>query len=205
MNHRALIIFAKHPRPGEVKTRLGTSIGMDAATAMYRRFAEHAFQLADDLSSSCLRVYLFYAPGATEEEVKNWVGRPFVFAQQEGESLGERMQRAFERSFSDGNEQTVIIGTDVPELDVTTIQTAFESLSTSNVVLGPSTDGGYYLLGMNRLLKDFFTGIDWSTDRVLEQTIQKMQSQALSFVLLRQLSDIDTEEAYRSYLQRQQL
>lgn len=105
---------------------------------------------------------------------------------------------------ADGNEQTVIIGTDVPELDVTTIHTAFESLSTSNVVLGPSTDGGYYLLGMNRLLKDFFTGIDWSTDRVLEQTIQKMQSQALSFVLLRQLSDIDTEEVCRTYLQRLQ-
>ncbi len=202
MTHRSLIVFAKLPRAGEVKTRLGQSIGMKEAAEVYKRFAEHAFTLADELQSGGVSVYVFYAPGASAEEIRSWVGRPFTFIQQEGATLGERMKSAFERTIQDGFEQTVIIGTDVPELDAPVIHSAFQSLFSSDVILGPSTDGGYYLLGMKPPAKNMFEGIDWSTEYVFQQTIDKVKTLHLSFATLGELADVDTIEDYKSYVAR---
>jgi hypothetical protein len=202
MNHSALIIFAKFPRAGEVKTRLGKSIGMEKAVEVYKQFAEHAFSLADELHSEGVRVYIFYAPGATENDLKKWVGRSFRFIEQRGNSLGERMKNAFDTTFADGAARAVIIGTDVPELDAATIRSAYETLSTHDVVIGPSTDGGYYLLGMNALTKPLFDGVTWSVETVLQHTLATVQSLNLSYQLLPQLSDIDTENDFRDYLKR---
>jgi rSAM/selenodomain-associated transferase 1 len=201
-NSSALIVFAKLPRAGKVKTRLGESIGMEKAVEVYQRFAEHAFTLADDIHSEGVDVYVFYAPGAGEEEIKKWVGRDFVFIEQHGATLGERMKNAFDRTFADGATHTVIIGTDVPELDSTTLRSSFEFLSTLDVVLGPSTDGGYYLLGMNAPIKNLFDEITWSTSSVFEATLRRISTINLSSKLLHSLSDIDTEEEYREYLRR---
>jgi rSAM/selenodomain-associated transferase 1 len=202
MNHSALIIFAKLPRAGEVKTRLGRSIGMEKASAVYRQFAEHTFTLADGLHSPDIRVYIFYAPGASEEEIREWVGREFVFVEQRGNTLGDRMKNAFDTTFADGATQTIIIGTDVPELNVDVIRSAYTMLSTHDIVIGPSTDGGYYLLGMNATTKDVFDGITWSVETVLHQTLAKLHSLMLSHQLLPSLSDIDTEEDFRDYRRR---
>jgi len=202
MMRSTLIIFVKFPRAGEVKTRLGKSIGMEEAVEVYRQFAEHAFLLADDVESQGVRVYIFSVPGAAEKEVKKWVGRPFTFVEQEGESLGERMKNAFDRTFADGATQIVIIGTDVPELDSNTIQSALRILSTHDIVIGPSTDGGYYLLGMKSPAKNVFEGIDWSTEYVFQQTIDKVKALHLSFATLPSFTDVDTEEDYCAYLER---
>lgn len=204
MNFSALILFAKLPRAGEVKTRLGKSIGMGKAADVYRLFAEHAFSLADEVHAKGIDVYIFFVPDASEEEVKKWVGRPFSFVEQKGETLGERMQNAFDRTFQDGAKQTVIIGTDVPELDVDTIHSAFSILSTHDIVVGPSTDSGYYLLGMKPPTKALFNGIAWSTPTVLSETLLCIREHYLTHSLLHELPDIDTPADYHAYLLRKE-
>jgi rSAM/selenodomain-associated transferase 1 len=199
---RALIVFVRLPRVGEVKTRLGGRIGMREAAAAYKHFAQHAFELADDLESIRVEVYVFYAPEAKEEEIRAWIQRPFIYVQQEGRTLGARMQRAFDTTFARGSLRTVIIGTDVPELDAHTLRFAYSRLSSHDVVLGPSSDGGYYLLGMNAPTKNLFDGIEWSTVNVLQQTLSCAERLRLSYTLLPEFADIDTEEDFKKYLER---
>ncbi len=204
MEERALIVFAKLPRPGMVKTRLGMAIGMEEAARVYETFAHHAFGVADKLLSEGARVYLFHSPEALEQEIRSWVGRDFVFASQVGTTLGERMLHAFELAFRGGASRAVIIGTDVPDLRRDIVARAFQLLDAVELVIGPSTDGGYYLLGMKPPLKELFDGIAWSTDGVLQQTISKAEALRLSYTLLEELMDIDTLEDYQTYLQRSQ-
>ncbi len=202
MKSRALILFAKLPRPGNVKTRLGADLGMDKAAEVYRILAEHAFTLADTAMSNGVKVYLFFVPDASESEMRNWVGRDFVYCPQQGVTLGDRMKHAFSRTFDDGSNTTAILGTDVPDLTTDVLFSSYELLSKVDIVLGPSTDGGYYLLGMNRPVKSVFDGIEWSTDRVFLQTLQLLKQQRLSFDVLPEFSDIDTKEDYEKYLAR---
>ena len=202
MNDCALIIFAKLPRVGEVKTRLGKSIGMEKAAEIYKQFAEDAFTLADAMKSQGVTIYVFFAPGAEKDEVDEWVGRDFLYVVQAGENLGERMQHAFERTFADGAKRSVVIGTDIPELDSSILDSAFKQLPNHDIVLGPSTDGGYYLLGMNPPIKQVFVGIEWSTEKVLQQTLDCLESLRLSYTLLSEFADVDTVEDYQLYLTR---
>ncbi len=202
MTDCALIIFAKLPRPGEVKTRLGKSIGMKESARIYDQFARHAFTLADTVKSKGVSDYVFFTPGPRAGEVATWVDRPFLFVEQEGENLGERMRNAFVRTFDDGAQRTVIIGTDVPELNASIIESAFHQLADHDVVLGPSTDGGYYLLGMKPPVKEVFDGIEWSSEKVFAQTVKCLQTSLLSYARLPEFADVDTEKDYRQYLAR---
>ncbi len=202
MENRALIIFAKLPRAGLVKTRLGKEIGMNEAVRVYEECARRVFNVAESLASDGARVYLFYAPNAAENEVRSWVGSDFVFAPQVGETLGERMHHAFAHVFRDGISRAVIIGTDVPELERGVLSRAFDLLDSHDLVIGPSHDGGYYLLGMTPPVKEVFDGIAWSTEEVLGRTVAKAERHGLSYTLLEQLMDVDTLEDYRAYLER---
>lgn len=202
MEERALIVFAKLPRAGQVKTRLGMAIGMEEAVKVYEEFARHAFSLAESLASDGVKVYLFYVPDASEEQIRSWVGCDFVFAPQLGETLGERMRNAFDLVFRDGASSAVIIGTDVPELDAGIVARAFRTLDSHELVVGPSPDGGYYLLGMKPPVKDVFDGIVWSTEMVLRQTRERAEALRLSISTLEELMDVDTREDYRRYLER---
>jgi rSAM/selenodomain-associated transferase 1 len=112
------------------------------------------------------------------------------------------MRHAFEVTFAEGSERTVIIGTDVPELEVPTIEQAFSTLFSHDVVIGPSTDGGYYLLGMNTPTRELFDGIVWSSSTVFRDTLQRIQRLHLSFAQLDELADIDTSADYDAYLIR---
>jgi uncharacterized protein len=201
----ALIIFAKLPRPGEVKTRLGNVVGMEEAASIYRVFAQHAFSLGEHLTAEGVEVYVFYDPLASEHDFRQWVGHRCSLVPQEGDSLGERMRHAFERTFRDGSSCSVIIGTDVPDLTADTVVRAFEFLATHDAVIGPSTDGGYYLLGMNAPSKDLFSGIAWSTASVFDQTLSRMDALALTYATVDELHDIDTVEDYRSYQRRKNI
>jgi uncharacterized protein len=202
MVEQALIIFARLPREGEVKTRLGRSLGMDVAAGIYREFAEHAFSLGKQLAATGRRVYLFFDPLAGEEEMQRWTCQTFLHLPQEGITLGERMQNAFDETFQRGSTCSVIVGTDVPELDVTAIRHAYDLLTDHEVVIGPSTDGGYYLLGMHAPTKDLFRGITYSTNGVFKQTLARAGELRLSVSLLDELADIDTKADYELYLRR---
>ena len=199
----ALIVFAKMPLPGAVKTRLGKTLGMEKAATLYKEFADHAFELARACAEDGIGVYVFYAPGTDAAEMARWVAlSSCMYAEQEGESLGERMQSAFQYTFHRGARRTVIIGTDVPELEMPVLRNALGLLVDHQVVIGPSTDGGYYLLGMQTPLKELFEGIVWSSNDVLQGTVERLKSLRLHYTLLSELADIDTESDYRAYLRR---
>jgi uncharacterized protein len=200
--HRTLIVFAKLPRPGDVKTRLGKSIGMVEACRIYDVFAHHAFAVADDLAARGVSVALHYATGAGREDIVRWVGRDYTFAPQCGATLGERMQHAFRLAFDAGAAQAVIIGTDVPELDAATVLTSFDLLATHDLSIGPSTDGGYYLLGMQSPGYDVFSGVPWSTEAVYAETLRLCERSNLRCAHLPEFTDIDTLEQYEAYRRR---
>lgn len=200
----ALILFVKDPVPGSVKTRLGATIGMEHATRLYRTFAATSFAIAADVAKRDMRVTIWYAPGANQEVIRDWVGNDaFTYAEQRGDSLGDRMQHAFRVAYRAGAEKAVIIGTDIPELTLPLVMSAFGLLDQHAVVIGPSTDGGYYLLGMKAPGIDIFEGVPWSTSGVLPATLRLIQKTNSTLATLVEMSDIDTEEDYRGLLLRQ--
>jgi len=199
---QSLIIFARLPREGEVKTRLAVGVGQMKAVEIYATFAEHAFEIGEYLRQASVNVHLFYDPLASPNEIRSWIKHPFDVVPQNGPTLGDRMKNAFERTFQDGADASIIIGTDVPELDHATVKEAFKLLKKHEVVIGPSTDGGYYLLGMRSPAKDLFTGIEWSTQSVFERTRERLKEAELSFSLLKTLTDVDTPEDHMEYLKR---
>jgi rSAM/selenodomain-associated transferase 1 len=200
----ALILFVKDPVPGNVKTRLGTTIGMESAAQLYRVFAESSFAIAAEMVKHSTRVFIWYAPGTEREVIQAWVGNEeFEYAEQRGDSLGDRMRYAFHEAFRYGATKAVILGTDIPELDLPLVATAFRSLLEHDVVIGPSTDGGYYLLGMVTPGVEVFEGVPWSTAGALPATLRLVEQSHATFALLAELSDIDTLEDYHRFLSRQ--
>jgi rSAM/selenodomain-associated transferase 1 len=196
----ALIVFARLPRPGEVKTRLGSVIGMEKAASVYDELAQKAFEAGSKLQSTGVSVYLFFDPQADEQSVRRWIGRSFIYIPQDGTTLGDRMRNAFDRTFHDGATQTAVVGTDIPGLTDVIVKEAFDLLAQNDLVIGPATDGGYYLLGMHTPAKDLFTEIPWSTNGVFSLTMSKARALGLSVGTLQELVDIDQEEDYKKHL-----
>ncbi len=199
---KALIVFVKYPRTGSVKTRLAASIGVEQAAKIYEEWACHTFSIADELAGEGITPWIFYHEGAPEPEVRAWVRRPFRFCEQGSGDLGVRMKRAFERVFREKAEAAVIVGTDVPELDAATVREAFRLLEGHDVAVGPSPDGGYYVLGMKAVQGALFSEIEWSSSKVYNQTIHRAAGSGLSCAVLPALADIDTGADYHAYLVR---
>ncbi len=187
MKKRVLIIFMKNPELGKVKSRLAKDIGEEKALKVYN-------DLLDKCRIECIQVdaerQLHYHLRIDEED--EWNSADFAkFLQVKGE-LGEKMSSAIGRAISEEEASVVLIGSDCYDLDHNTITTAFEALNFSDLVLGPANDGGYYLIGMNQNHNTLFENIDWSTDRVLEQTVQQAERLNLSYFILEELIDLDT-------------
>ncbi len=195
-----LLIFLKNPIPGQVKTRLARTVGPDEATRIYRFLLEKTRQAA--LRASATQRWLFYADGLPAVD-DGWSDAVFTKHVQCAGDLGERMADAFQRAFAAGAARAVIIGSDCPELSDERLSEAFSALDHSDAVLGPTPDGGYYLLGLRQLHLALFQGISWSTPAVLAQTLDAVQQQGLRYHLLPPLADIDTEADWLSYLARQ--
>jgi len=199
---RALIVFLKYPEPGRVKTRLAADIGAGKAAGIYSRLALR--QLDEAVTASDAPPYVFFDPPERDAEVEQWLapfeGRVALAAQMEGD-LGRRMHAAFRRIFSRNlTQKVVIIGTDCPGLDAAGIARAFDELDANDLVLGPAADGGYYLLGMRRLLPWVFEGIPWSTDGVLKATLAAAAANGATVGLLDELRDVDTLADLRALL-----
>lgn len=203
MGHNALIVFVKEPRAGAVKTRLGRTMGMERAAEIYRECAEEVFRLARTVVREDIEVTVCYDPESDPERIRRWANAPgFQFAVQEGSSLGDRMRNAMARAMDRGAEKVLLVGSDVPELDEAILREAWRRLERDGVVLGPTPDGGYYLIGQRAPLKDLFAGIAWSTAAVFEQTCTAAAARKLSVGILPVRADIDREEDFRAYHQR---
>ncbi len=152
-----VIIFLKYPEPRRVKTRLAATIGYDNAALVARKLAERTLQT---VCGGVYMSFIYFDPPDREIEVRHWLA-PFaqscVFRPQSGKDLGERMSEAFAQVFRlPGVQRAVIIGTDCLELNHGLVQQAFRATDQYPVVIGPATDGGYYLLGLSRPLPSIF-------------------------------------------------
>lgn len=186
-----LIIFVKYPEPGRVKTRLAEELGEKKAAKIYSLMAETV--ISNVINSKRYETAIFFDPPEKKDEIIKWIGSDCrAFFPQDGETLGERMSNAFGRVFSDCAHRAVIIGTDCVDITADTVGEAFELLESMDVVLGPASDGGYYLLGLNNHEPGVFRNISWSTDLVLKQTIDRVEEAGLTIKLLETMSDIDT-------------
>ena len=187
MNKNLIIVFVRTPEIGKVKTRLAKSIGDQSALTIYKLLLKHTAAVPHDLSFSKV---VYYSEIVRENDY--WDATVFQKKVQKGSDLGERMQNAFETEFKEGYEKILIIGSDIFDLKPTHITTAFEALETHDITIGPSLDGGYYLLGMKELYPTLFKNKKWSTDSVLEHTLKDLKQQNIK--LLEALNDIDTFE-----------
>lgn len=190
-----LIIFVKYPEEGKVKTRLASKIGNKNAAAFYSEIAKGVVQKLS--SSGSYVTNIFYSPTDKEKGIKKWLEeKESRYYPQQGNSLGEKIINAFEKTVSNGGQNLIIAGSDCTEITLNDITSSFDILDTnkSQIVIGPATDGGYYLLGLNIFCKDIFQDIEWSSEKVLSQTIEKLKKNNLSYILLRELCDIDELE-----------
>ncbi|KAL4858107.1 hypothetical protein ACK3TF_001606 [Chlorella vulgaris] len=194
----AVIVFAKFPRPGEVKTRLAASVGNVQAAAFYKHCAEAIIGELASLDSTTL--YVFFSRGDDEAEVAAWLA-PLKLAnmrlapQLQEPNLGARMQHALQYALNCGHQRVAIVGTDVPDLTSTVVASALHCLDTYQAVFGPAEDGGYYLLALTTLPSGLFQGISWSTSSVLAANVANAQQLGLSVAplsTLEALLDIDT-------------
>jgi uncharacterized protein len=190
-----LIIFLKAPRPGLVKTRLAQALGPEAAARIYQQLAAMLMKSLNELEPVELR----FAPDDAFPEIRPWL-RPGWTALPQGEGdLGKRLLRAFEEAFERGSRRVVVIGSDCPGITPEDIHHAWTALLRNELVLGPACDGGYWLIGLNRLLPELFEGISWSTAGVLGQTESRAHTAGASWIRLRELSDIDTVEDWEEF------
>jgi rSAM/selenodomain-associated transferase 1 len=190
-----LVVFVKDPIPGRVKTRLTPRITPDEAAKLYKAFTLDIISNARKLKrSSVNNVTVAYTPIGAEKAFRKLAKQPTNFLPQKGKNLGERMKNAFKQSFAEGAKRVVIIGTDSPTLPVSYIQKAFDILKKIPVVIGPTFDGGYYLIGLSGLNDDIFDGIGWGTSRVFDQTLTRIKSLNTQVYVLPPWYDVDTSE-----------
>lgn len=189
-----LLLFAKAPVAGRVKTRLQPALAAAQSVLLHRLLVEHTLSIVTALRRSAVRL-----------ELELWVDQPHPWWQQlqreyphtlffqRGASLGERMQHAAQNALG-RSPKVVIIGTDCPYINAQYLQQALDGLDRGPLVIGPAEDGGYVLIALRDARPGLFTGVDWGSDQVLRQTRENIQREGLSWLELASLSDIDRPE-----------
>ena len=194
-----IIIFIKNPVLGKVKTRLAATVGDEKALEIYQRLLDVTRKTVTKVNA---KYHLFYSDVIDMDD--DWDIQDFDKYLQQGNDLGERMSAAFRNIFSQNDssalQKVVIIGSDCPALTSDILEMAFTILGDSDVVVGPTFDGGYYLLGMKEYHPALFENISWSTDAVYQETNDKSRELQLNIADLPTLSDIDNEADWNKAL-----
>jgi len=188
---QALIIFIKNPVLGKVKTRLASGVGDAAALEIYKSLMDHTRLMISGIDAARL---LFYSNRVERHD--SWPEKKFSKNVQQGDDLGMRMFNAFKQVSE--YDKKVIIGSDCLGITPQLIEQAYTHLDFHDVVIGPSQDGGFYLLGMNTIVPELFQNIAWSTDQVLPEIVKILQRKRLLYKLLPTLRDIDTLEDWEA-------
>ena len=188
-NKNAILLFTKNPELGKVKTRLAKTIGNERALEIYKTLLTHTQSIASPIDAD---KFVFYSDTINEND--QWSAADYYKKLQFNGDLGQRMAAAFQEAFSLGYQSVCIIGSDCYELTSAIISEAFSKLSDHDVVIGPTHDGGYYLLGMKLLYKPLFLNKSWSTDSVFSDTINDFDTLSLTSYRLIKLSDVDEEK-----------
>jgi uncharacterized protein len=184
-----LFIFVKYPEPGKVKTRLAKDIGIQKAASLYKEMVEQVMKQTQCTDRSYRRVVCFDPPDRVDE-FRDWLDADEWRTQSSGD-LGQRLDDAFKTSLKD-NARCVVIGSDCIELTNTHVQKALAELKTHDLVIGPSHDGGYYLIACKKNYPELFCEIPWSTNQVFMETMKRAQNLRLTTKILEKLNDIDS-------------
>jgi uncharacterized protein len=198
-----LIVFTRYPIPGKTKTRLIPALGAAGAADLHRQMTEHTLAQVRQLRADGVAIEIHYAGATAERELADWLGADLIYRSQGDGDLGERMALSIETALQAGHDRVIIIGTDCPGLTTDILQLAFEQLHDRDLVLGPAIDGGYYLIGLRRLIPELFVGISWGTSAVRQQTIEIATKLGLSMGDLPLLADIDRPEDLQIWKQLQ--
>lgn len=196
----ALIIMARHPRLGAVRSRLAHTLGEEVATNIHRLSAERLFLELERLPFPVQRL-LFCAGKEEQAALRDWTGERFQYELQEGRDRGERLHNAVATTFSRQVRKAIIIGTDIPDLTAGLIDEALHLLDSYDVVIGPDHSGGYYLLGLKALHNELFRNVPWGTSRVYGYTLRKIKGLGLTLAFLPVLIDVDTEDDLRRWME----
>lgn len=184
-----LIVFAKEPEAGKVKTRLQGYLSKDMCVKLYKAFLKDTLELVRAIK--CFDKVLAYDPSTLEPKYLKTIARDFMFYKQNGRNLGEKMHNAFKFVQERNNVKVVIIGSDSPNLPLNYIKEAYRRLDRSDIVLGPSHDGGYYLVGLKKPCAGIFKGVKWSSKTVLEDTVKNIRFLSKKVSVLEKWYDID--------------
>ena len=189
-----LIVVTRHPKPGRSKTRLIPALGADGAAELHRRMARHTLQWTERLAEARPVDVRVRFTGADETAMAECFGSQFLYDPQGDGDLGQRLERALRESFQAGCRRVVAVGTDCPSLSENIVRQAFDHLQDHDLVIGPATDGGYYLIGLARHAESLFQDISWGGDQVLQQTLSAARQANLSIAILPTLADVDRPE-----------
>ncbi len=194
-----LLVFTKNPVAGKVKTRLAKDIGDPKALEIYKFLLEHSAKFTATVNAS---KQVYYSDSVNMDDI--WDNKLYSKRKQTGEDLGERMLNAFENGFQEGFEKVIVIGSDMYDIDTIDIEHAFQELENHDYVIGPATDGGYYLLGMKSLNSKVFKKKQWGTSSVLKDTIEDLCDADVKLLETRNdvdlLEDIKHHPAFQNFL-----
>ncbi len=186
-----IVLLARQPLPGKTKTRLISELGPVPAKRLAESFLKDTLAAVEKTG---LPLAVAYTPSNAEPYFKQLAPWAFQFFPQLGANLGERMKCAFRRMMDEGHPRIILIGSDIPLLTSEILKSAAEALATHSVVIGPSRDGGYYLLGLSRMIPELFDSIGWGGSRVLSQSLSIVRLIGRPPYLLPELFDIDRPE-----------
>ena len=191
--NNAVIIFIRSPEKGRVKTRLAKGVGDTAALALYRCFV---MDVLDMVRSTPWTLRVYYHPENAFNRIRAWLGKDLDLFPQKGTTLGDKMENALADTFVAGYEKAILIGSDLPDLPSQIIDSAFRGLDQCSATIGPSRDGGYYLIGFTarRFAPQIFHGIPWGTDQVFDLTLNRFMDHHVSYYTLPVWRDIDTHK-----------
>jgi len=190
-NSPLILLFIKAPVRGQVKTRLASVLGEEAALYLYRLFV---LDIIDTLEQTGIPVRICYTPADSGQAISGWLGPGRHYQPQEGKDVGERMENAFQQAFSEGVSRALLIGSDIPDLPPDVFSEALRALEGNDAVIGPARDGGYYLIGFrsDTFLPALFQGIEWSTNTVLTDTLAIFAREGRTVHRLPLWGDVDT-------------
>ncbi|MBT8321287.1 MAG: TIGR04282 family arsenosugar biosynthesis glycosyltransferase [Eudoraea sp.] len=182
-----LLIFTRNPELGKCKTRLAAVIGDESALEIYNFLLARTSEITKDLKADKT---VYYSESVVDQDL--WDNKSYSKKQQQGRDLGERMLNAFEWGFDQGYQKILLIGSDLYDLSSEDLEQAFEALDSNDHVVGPASDGGYYLLGMKKLKKELFQDKTWGKASVLEDTLDDLRDETVHLLEVR--NDVDLYE-----------
>jgi len=198
-----ILLFVKYPEKGRVKKRLTKELNAGFVSELYKKFV---IDLVSKIEKLKVDFKICFYPTDSKKQFMKWLGEKQDYIPQKGDDLGDRMKYCFNTSFNEGFGNCILIGSDIPDLPMDFIKEAFKFLQKNDAVIGPASDGGYYLIGFkkNSFLPEIFKGITWGSESVYQNTMNIFKKTGIKVEVLQQWYDIDTLSDLKSLHQRNQ-